>query len=78
MTAMGADESFEMRAEKQALVPAAFSPLWTPQTACPFFLNQLHKGLQDRGPIFQTRKLGPRDEVNLSKDSQVKSGKVRT
>lgn len=48
MTAMGADESFEMRAEKQALVPAAFSPLWTPQTACPFVLNQLHKGLQDR------------------------------
>ena len=44
---MGADENFEMRAVLQALVLAAFSPPRTPQTACPFVLNQPHKGLQD-------------------------------
>lgn len=47
MTAMGADENFEMRAVLQALVLAAFSPPRTPQTACPFVLNQPHKGLRD-------------------------------
>ena len=47
VTAMGVDENFEMRAVLQALVLAAFSPPWTPQTACPFVLNQPHKGLRD-------------------------------